>query len=146
MMLSKRTQEHLDKCEPGFRLKIIELLKGCDDVVQKYFPGWSLGISDSQRDIYEQAGKYSQGRSWNKDTKKWTVTGSPITWTLTSKHLKTPCEAVDLGLFKDGAYLCPDPSIPKNAEFWLMIAERAVILGLKPGALWKTPDYPHIEK
>lgn len=145
-MFSKRTEIHLSTLDPAFRLKVVELLKTCDDIVQKYFHGWTLGVSDSQRDIYEQAGKYSQGRAWDKDAKKWTVTGSPVTWTLTSKHLKTPCEAVDLGLFKDGQYLCPDPKEPKNAEFWLAIAERAVILGIKPGALWKTPDYPHMEK
>lgn len=102
-------------------------------------------IVEAKRDIYYQAGLYSQGRVWVKSKKEWEVLypDAVVTRTLNSKHLEG--KAFDIGLKILQGIWFPDPLISGDREMYLSLAEIGKSIDLIPGAFWDKPDYCHYE-
>jgi hypothetical protein len=145
--MNAASKVHLLNCAQELQIGGARLLEEGNSIVEKYFPGCTLEISDSIRDIYVQAGKYSQGRTWNKDSLKWNESnpGAIITRTLNSKHLKNPSEAIDVCVSNGKTIFWPDPVIQRNREFWIELGLLGRRLGLLAGVFWSKPDMPHFE-
>ena len=110
----------------------------------------SVVIVESHRDIFLQAGLYSQGRTWDKFTKKWTKVGTTVTDVIDSKHVQGL--AIDVACKKSGGEIFwPEPRQKDAAKadeartFWLSLAEIAESVGLKSGAKWNHEDWDHFE-
>lgn len=102
-------------------------------------------ITQSRRDVYRQAGLWSQGREWDKDAMTWYVVNESliVTRTLDSKHLHG--KAFDIAIKKDGKVSWPDPAKEENRKTWLILADFWRKMGYTAGAFWKKPDYLHFE-
>lgn len=102
-------------------------------------------IVEAKRDIYYQAGLYSQGRVWVKSKKQWEILypEAIVTRTLNSKHLSG--EAFDIALNTLQGIWFPNPENSGFKEMWLALANIGKDIGLIPGALWEKPDWGHYE-
>jgi peptidoglycan L-alanyl-D-glutamate endopeptidase CwlK len=88
----------------------------------------SFVVTCTYRDQAEQDRLYAQGR---------TAPGKVVTWVKHSKHQER--KAFDIALTKDGKVYWD--GIPDYLE----AAKIGQGVGLTPGGLWHTPDYPHFE-
>lgn len=153
--LTKRDRAHLEQLVPIARPSFEAFIKEANywaerpEIQAQYHTlfkvPFTIGITDSKRDIYEQAGKYSQGRVWDRDTKIWTKTGPTVTDTILSKHVQGL--AIDVAPFLNGkAPVWPEAhSSPDALSFWLKLASIGEKFNLMPGARFKKPDFPHFE-
>ena len=93
-------------------------------------------VTSTYRSQDEQDKLYAQGR---------TAPGKIVTWVQHSMHQLH--RAFDIAICKDGKP-CWDVKVDVNEDGQADYIEAANIgrtLGLKPGAFWHTPDYPHYE-
>lgn len=132
--------------------KFLNEAQGCIaqlDFSPPSFPWQSstLEITSSVRDIELQAGLWSQGRTWDKDKRKWLVVseGHIVTRTLKSKHIDG--KAFDIAPLYQDKYHWDwfDPKKEENKVVWLKLAQLGRSMGLKPGAFFTKPDWPHFE-
>ena len=124
--------------------------------------GLAFKLTCTARNINEQIALYAQGRETLEKTNSLRKkAGLPpitavenkrkVTWTLKSKHIVdevvTKASAFDIVLLKDGR---PHWDIKVNVNKNLVpdykeAADIGVSVGLKAGAYFKTPDFPHYE-
>ncbi len=109
---------------------------------------YHLLITEAKRDIYLQAGLYSQGRVWNKVQRHWLEIdrGTIVTRTLESKHLQGLAFDVCLSKISNPAYW-PDPKTVDGKALWIGLGNIAVSLGMQSGAFWPEgkEDWDHYE-
>ena len=159
-ILTTKDLEHLKTLHPEARLAFNEALCFANiwaaqpETWAKYKSLFKAGtqcftirVTNSRRDKYIQAGRYSQGRRWDRDKALWTVVGPTVTNTLDSKHLDGL--AIDVAPFENGLKpIWPEPAhdYPLAKEFWLELAGLFTANEqIKAGAHWKNPDHPHFE-
>lgn len=119
-------------------------------------------VTCTARSIEEQLALYAQGReTLSKTNTLRKKVGLPpitdkenkrkVTWTLKSKHIvdeaKPSATAFDIVLLKDNkAHWDIKISVNKNLiPDYKEAADIGVSVGLKAGAYFKTPDFPHFE-
>ncbi len=123
--------------------------------------GIDIVLTCTAREQKEQIALYSQGReSLAMVNEKRRVAFLPpitqkqnvkVTWTLDSKHITSPkrplSEAFDIVIIKDKqAQWSVKVNVNKNdIPDYVELANIGRKLGLKPGADFKSPDYPHFE-
>lgn len=114
----------------------------------KPFKPQVIFITDALRDGELQAGLFSEGRSWDRETRLWTITkpAEVKTHTMESLHLKG--QAFDYALCNSQTYelTWPDPEMDVNLQMYLSLGQIAKELGLFPGSHWAhtRPDFTHI--
>jgi hypothetical protein len=120
-------------------------------------------ITCTGRSLAEQQALYAQGRqplavvnTMRKNVGMQTITeeqnNHKVTWTLDSKHIITQArplsEAFDIVILDGSGKATYDLKVDVAGDKipdYIQLAKLAVTIGLTPGALWKTPDYPHYQ-
>ena len=128
-----------------FLEKVRSLLKAADFRTHDGKRIEDVVLTEGLRDIYYQAGLYSIGRSYDRNTRKWNVLdeGQLVTRTLLSKHLQG--KAFDIAMIVNKQTSWPSAQYDLNRKAWLTLAEVGKQCGLTPGAYFSKPDYPHYE-
>lgn len=142
------SQKRIEELVQALRPKAIDFYHAANDEIKVIFPGLGARIVISQglRTELYQMGLYTIGRRFDRDGGVWISDESKIVTRATpsqSKHCRG--EAFDIAVTFNGVYAPLDPAVPKNKSAWLILANIGLSLGLKPGALWSKPDYPHYE-
>lgn len=145
-------------------------IKDCVLQLQEIYPkfkqealdkGIDFILTCTARTLKEQTALYAQGREiLDMVNAKRQIAGLPpikasankkVTWTMNSKHITTPNEplakAFDVVIVKDGAAQWSVKTNVNNNDKpdYIELAEIGKKLGLKAGADFKSPDYPHFE-
>jgi len=91
-------------------------------------------------------GLWTIGRQFDRASGAW-ITNENLVVTRTppseSKHCRG--EAFDIAFITEGKYNEMNPKNECNRRAWLSLAHLGETFGLKPGAFWSKPDYPHYE-
>ena len=143
--MPSRKIEHLN---PDLAKKAALLIKKCKE------SGIEIIITCTARSESEQKALYAQGRQQlfivnelRDDAGMSLIRESEnkvVTWTLDSKHVigakRSFADAFDIAVMKNGKIDWAD------IDTYKQVASIGKEIGLKAGADFKTPDYPHFEK
>lgn len=149
--------------------KITDLTPIMQSLYRRFFremrkAGIKFKITCTARSVLEQKALYAQGReslekvnALRKKVGLWALTAKEnkrkVTWTLKSKHLVDGVKvlkssAFDIVLLNENEKVHWDLKVDVNRnekKDYVEAAEIGKSVGLKPGAYFKTPDFPHYE-
>lgn len=127
-----------------------------------YVKGIPFIVTCTGRSYFIQKALYAQGRETlgvvnklRKEAGLWIIGKTDnkykVTWTMKSKHIITSVhpksEAFDLAVLKNNKPTWDIKADVNDNEIndYMELAYIGKEIGLKPGAFWGSPDYPHYE-
>jgi len=155
--MNNLSYRRINTLTPNLKPTAKKFLMQANDAMREFDEPWcryTVEITEAKRSLDYQIWLYLKGRKFDRSKKRWVskMDGKIVTHTITgSNHLSG--EAFDVSLWnpKTNTYIWPNPrdrnpAKAKNAlKLWHKLRDIGEDIGLKSGARWNHPDYPHFE-